>query len=220
MLAFTAFEWARLKFGAGDGGFSSALGGVSVLEALEWLLILQAARVRGDRAPGGLSAFVTLGAVAVIVLPLGQKPIVALALLAIVALGLGWRRAAPWTAAGSLALLVSQYALTGWPFLSMHNVVGRLDAAVTRALLHAGGQNVAGGGSLVWLPSRKQAFDVMWGCATSTTLVEILPAYLLVALCLRGRLVRRDGLGMAGLTALVFPLNWIRLQLICAPGRL
>ena len=109
--------------------------------------------------------------------------------------------------------------LTGWPFLAVHNAIGRLDAAVTRAGLHAQGQAVSGSGSLVALPQGARAYDVMWGCATSTTLVAVLPAYLLIVLCLRKRFAPQDALWVTGLSALIFPLNWIRLQLICGqPG--
>ena len=217
-LAFVLIGWWRFKlnaFGApvSPGGLFDV---VSALDVLEIALLLQ---LVGGGAPGGdvgigeAAAFLGLALAATIALR--QMPLPGAFALSAALLWRYSRRPALRNAAVVQFVFVAQYVALGWPFLLVHNAIGRLDAAMARRSLALLGQQVAGGGSYVLKPLQSLNFDVMWGCATTTTLAPVLAAFTIVALALRHRLERTDASAAALLIALTFALNWTRLVLIC-----
>ena len=88
LVAFAAVEWLRVKTASSDGTPLDTLGSISVLEALEWGLILRAVPWREGERVSRAAGFAVLGAMAVAVLAAGQKPVVAAALLAMIGVGL------------------------------------------------------------------------------------------------------------------------------------
>jgi len=118
-------------------------------------------------------------------------------------------------AAIAQAVFVLQFVVTGWPFLALHNLVGRLDASAVRLWLNILGQDAVGFGTYLFLPSKSLAFDVMWGCASSTTILPIALAFIVVTLGLRGRMLRADLAWLLAIGAIGLVLNWLRLILIC-----
>jgi exosortase/archaeosortase family protein len=217
-LAFILVCWWRFKLNTiGAPALPGALFDVvSALDVLEIALLL---KLVGWGAPSGEvrigEAAALLGLAATAVLVLRQMPLLGAFALSSALL---WRfagRSALRDAAIVQFVIVAQYVLLGWPFPVVHNAIGRLDAAVVRRSLALLGQQVAGDGSHVLKPLQSLNFDVMWGCATSTTLAPVLAAFAIVALALRHRLERADALAAALLIALTFALNWTRLVLIC-----
>lgn len=215
---FVVVCWWRFKLNTvGAPALPGALFDVvSALDVLEIALLLKLVgwgTPSGEVRIGEAAAFLGLAAVAVLVLR--QMPLLGAFALSSALL---WRfagRSALRDAAIVQFVFVAQYVLLGWPFLIVHNAIGRLDAAIVRGSLSLLGQQVAGEGSYVLKPLQKLNFDVMWGCATSTTLAPVLAAFAIVVLTLRHRLDRADALAAAILIALTFALNWSRLVLIC-----
>lgn len=190
---------------------------ISVLEVIEIAMIVRLiGRERRD-APFQIGeAVLILTAMAFCVLVLRQIPLAAALALAVLA---AWRlRKRPSCRASALALLafIAQFVLLGWPFLVLHNVVGLLDATIVRTLLQMAGQDVSGYGTYILRPADNIGFDVMWGCATSTTLVQNLTAYAIIAVGLGGPLRRSDRAAFLIVIGATFALNWLRLVLICA----
>ncbi|MGO4339775.1 hypothetical protein AB4037_33315 [Labrys sp. KB_33_2] len=190
---------------------------ISVLELIEIAVIVRLIGHGRRDTPfqAGETAF-TLAAMAVCVLVLRQIPLAAALALAILA---AWRlRKRPSCRASPFALLafIAQFVLLGWPFLALHNVVGLLDAAIVRTVLQVAGQEVSGYGTYILRPADNIGFDVMWGCATSTTLVQNLMAYAIIAVGFGGPLRRSDRAAFLIVIGATFALNWLRLILICA----
>ncbi|PRH89230.1 hypothetical protein C5L14_01145 [Labrys okinawensis] len=190
---------------------------ISVLEVIEIAMIVRLiGRERRDAPFQASEAALTLAAMAFCVLVLRQVPLAAALALALLA---AWRlRKRPSCRASSVALLAftAQFVLLGWPFLVLHNVVGLLDAAIVRTALQTAGQDVSGHGTYILRPADAIGFDVMWGCASSTTLVQNLTAYAIIAVGLGGPLRRSDSTAFLLVTGATLALNWLRLVLICA----
>ncbi|QEN85713.1 hypothetical protein FZC33_05625 [Labrys sp. KNU-23] len=190
---------------------------ISVLEVIEIAMIVRLiGRERRDAPFQAGEIASILAAMAVCVLVLRQIPLAAALALASLA---AWRlRKRPSCRASAFALLafIVQFVLLGWPFLALHNVVGLLDATIVRAVLQMAGQDISGYGTYILRPADNIGFDVMWGCATSTTLVQNLTAYAIIAVGLGGPLRRSDSTAFLIVIGATFALNWLRLVLICA----
>jgi hypothetical protein len=190
---------------------------ISVLEVIEIAMIVRLIGREQRDIPfrAGEAAF-TLAAMATCMLVLRQIPLAAALALAMLA---AWRlRKRPSCRASAFALLafIAQFVLLGWPFLVLHNVIGLLDATVVRTALQMAGQAVSGYGTYILRPADNIGFDVMWGCATSTTLVQNLTAYAIIATGFGGPLRRSDRKAFLLIIGTTFALNWLRLVLICA----
>ena len=219
LAAFVLYECLRIK-AAKLGVLPSPARFFAVVSALDLAQVVLIGRLLLRTAseqclsPGKAAA--VLAVIALAAIGGGANPLLPVVALSGVAVWL-CRGSSLAPAAFAVALFGAQSVLPGWPFLPVHEAFGRLDAAVVRSLLKLGGVASAGAGTLVLIPGQRQGFDVLYGCATSTTLAEVIPAFLVVVLCLRGRFARTDRLWLLGLTAAIFPANWLRLLLICGP---
>ncbi|WP_448956412.1 hypothetical protein [Labrys neptuniae] len=190
---------------------------ISVLEVIEIAMIVRLiGRERRDAPFQPGKAILMLTAMAAIVFVLRQIPLAAALALALLA---AWHlRKSQSCRASAFALLafVMQFVLLGWPFLALHNIVGLFDAGLVRAVLQMMGQGVSGDGTFILRPGDNIGFDVMWGCATSTTLVQNLAAYAIIAAGLGGALRHSDRAAFVIIIGATFAMNWLRLILICA----
>ncbi len=217
LLVFLGYEWARHK-GQSVGPPRSAADLFNLISAVECMEIfvlfrLLAATPR-ERGVGASVAFATLGGLAPILFLASGKPILGAALIAALILARYGKPPALRAFAIAQLLFVLQYVAQGWPFLVFHNAIGALDAGVTRAGAMLLGLDVGGTGTFVARPSLKIIFDVMWGCATSTTLAMVMPGFFIAILGFRGRIVRRDFAWLGILTLATVFCNWARLLLI------
>ena len=217
LLVFLGYEWLRFKyFTLGlPKDFDQALSFISAIEFMEIVVLLRllaaAAKAPGP-TPG--EAFATLGGLAGVLFVSSDKPLLGAAAISAFVLFRYWNRAAARAFVIAQFLFVMQYVAQGWPFLAVHNLAGVLDASLIRAGARVIGLDVAGYGTFVVRPSLHIAFDVMWGCATSTALAMVIPGFLIAVLGLRGRLKRRDALWLAALIGVTTIANWARLLLI------
>ena len=217
-LVFVGFEWLRYKFGQHTVvGLSDLPNLISILEIIQIAMILRLVDRRRIDAPFYLlDASFALGTVALCILVLHREPLLAALILSAFTM---WRfKKHTSCRLSSLAqfAFIGQFVLLGWPFLVLHNLVGWLDAIVVRAVLRVIGQDVGGYGTYIIHTSRNAGFDVMWGCATSTTLVQNIVAFGIIAGGIRGYLQRSDIGCFFFVIVGTFALNWLRLVLICS----
>lgn len=217
LLIFLAYEWLRFKYQSFGfpHSFDQALSFVSAIECMEIFILLRllASAAKGE-GPAPVEAFVTLGGLAAVLFVSNDKPILGAAAIAVFVLFRFWKTPAARAFALAQFLFVIQYIGQGWPFLALHNVVGALDASVIRSAAHLLGLDVSGYGTFIVRPSLKVAFDVMWGCATSTTLAMVVPGFLIAVLGLRRQFRWPDFFWLAALVCLTTMCNWARLMLI------
>lgn len=218
LFVFIVAECLRLKFLQSGPPHDAAelLAAVTVLDAAQVAFIVAAIRRSSDTVSLNLShAIAALAFLVLFAIILGAHPAVPALAIGSYALWLCWSGPAR-SVGAALSLFVIQYVLPGWPFLTLHAAFARLDAAVIRSLLRLFGEKVAGADTFIVLPQKMYGVDVLWGCATSTTLVSVIPSLMVILLSWKGQITRRDRWYAAGLAALIFPLNWLRLLLICA----
>ena len=218
MLAFVGFEWLRYKIAMLNSPVraSDLLNAVSVLEVIEIALIARMSDRSARRsAIGAFEASTMLAGAALFLLVVNQKPLLSALILSSFTLWRFARFPSLRNAAIGQFAFASQFVLLGWPFLIVHNAVGRLDAAVVRAGFRAFGQDASGYGTYLFRPSQHLGFDIMWGCASSTAMVPNAIGFVIITLGLRGRLLRSDVVGLLLILAASLALNWLRLLLIC-----
>ncbi|HEX3408294.1 MAG TPA: hypothetical protein VHS81_13745 [Caulobacteraceae bacterium] len=213
LLAFILLEWARGKWLlAAPSTPAGLLGAVSALEGLEVFLIVRMFnwRARGPNL-GAIEAPALLALIAFAGVVLSARPFFAAGVLALFILCRFGRSAEHRALAIAVFAFIAQYLLQAGPFIWLHALVGRIDAAVLRWVLPRFGYDVTGHSTFVVRASRQFSINVLEGCASSYVASVAIPGFVIVVLALRGRLQRSDlGYAIALLAAIVL-VNWLRL---------
>ncbi|MDE2579135.1 MAG: hypothetical protein KGL46_10040 [Hyphomicrobiales bacterium] len=218
LLVFVAAQWAAYKFaGYGPVSAPSELFDIfSVLEIIELALIW---RLFDHKAAlpqiSALEGVALLFASTTVMIAGARKPMLAAAAISFIVFARFSLIPAFRLAAAAQLAFIAQFALLGWPFLQFHNFVGRIDGFFVRAFFRAKSVDIAGAGTYVLRPAQNIGFDIMWGCATTTTLIPNLFGFFIITLGMRRRLVKTDIVWAVLIAISTAPLNWLRLLLIC-----
>jgi hypothetical protein len=211
LLAFTLLEWARSRFGAA-GSPGGLAGTVSALECLELAALARLVRWRAPASRvGPLEAGATLVLVALVCLVADARPLLSAGLLSLYVLGRFARTAEHRPLAIALFVFTAQYLLQTGPFIWLHALVGRIDAAVVRTALQRLGYDVSGYSTFVVRWSQHFVIDVQEGCASSYVASVAICGFVVLVLGLRGSLRRADLAWAALLLAAIVLVNWLRL---------
>ena len=215
VLAFIVWGVLRQKLSSGPlGAYGLDLfNRIGILEVAEiYLIVRLALAIPRDLMLSRLASASTLAAISALVLLLRYRPHYASGGLEIglLCLSLFYHRLR--TVAVAVTLFVFQYVFLAGPFLWLHEIVGRVDAAVVRSAFEEAGYSVSGFGPFVFVDGTQFGINVLGACSSSNVLATVGCGYLILVLGLRGRFVADDILWGTALVAFTIVVNWLRLM--------